>query len=154
MELFFTEYWSNLQELHNEIRKAIKDIPQDALDWNFGADTNSLSVLIVHLTGAERYWIGDVIAGESSDRDRDAEFKVKDWGENELLQRLSTTEGYLQNVLETLSLQTLDEKRVSPRNGREFTVSWALGHALKHTALHLGHIQIMCQLWEQKQSIK
>jgi len=154
MQPFFTDYLNNLQELHDEIRKAIRDIPQDALDWNFGADTNSLNVLIIHLTGAERYWIGDVIAGESSGRDRDAEFKVKGLTESELLQRLSATEDYLRMALETLSLKALEEKRTSPRNGREITVGWALGHALKHTALHLGHIQIMRQLWEQKQSIK
>lgn len=151
MQTFFVDYLSNLHELHDGIRQAIKNLPQAALDWNFGEEINSLNVLIVHLTGAERYWIGDVIAGESSNRDRDAEFRVKGLTEDELLQRLSKTEDYLQKVLEPLSLQTLDEKRVSLRNGREVTVSWALGHALKHTALHLGHIQIMRQLWEQKQ---
>jgi uncharacterized damage-inducible protein DinB len=153
MQPFFVDYLSNLQELHDEIRKAIKGLPQEALDWNFGTDTNSLSVLIVHLTGAERYWIGDVVADEPSGRDRDAEFKVRNMPEAALLQRLNTTENYLRKALETLSVQALDEKRISPRNGREITVSWALGHALKHTALHLGHIQIMRQLWEQKQSM-
>jgi uncharacterized damage-inducible protein DinB len=154
MQPFFADYLNNLQELHNEIRKAIKDLPQAALDWNFGADTNSMSVLIIHLTGAERYWIGDVIFADPSRRDRDAEFKVKDLAEDELLRRLSTTEDYFRKALETLSLQELDETRTSPRNGRGVTVGWALGHALKHTALHLGHIQIMRQLWEQKQLIK
>lgn len=153
MQPFFTAYLNNLQELHDEICKAIKGLSQEALDWNFGADTNSLSVLVVHLTGAERYWIGDVIAGEPSGRDRDAEFKVKNMSEVDLLQRLSATEDYLRKALETFSVQTLDEKRISSRNGREITVGWALGHALKHTALHLGHIQIMRQLWEQKQSM-
>jgi hypothetical protein len=30
-------------------------------------------------------------------------------------------------------------------------VGWALCHILKHTALHLGHLQITRQLWEQRQ---
>ena len=29
-------------------------------------------------------------------------------------------------------------------------VAWALLHALEHTAIHLGHMQIMRQLWEQR----
>jgi hypothetical protein len=29
-------------------------------------------------------------------------------------------------------------------------VGWALLHALEHTAIHLGHIQITQQLWDQK----
>jgi hypothetical protein len=32
------------------------------------------------------------------------------------------------------------------------TVAWAVLHAVDHTALHLGHIQITRQLWEQRQS--
>jgi hypothetical protein len=67
-----------------------------------------------------------------------------------LTQRLGENEAYLQHVLETLTLQDLETKRISPRNGREVTVGWALGHALKHTALHVGHLQIMRQLWEQQ----
>ena len=152
MQPFFAAYLNNLQELHDEIRQIIKELPQEALDWNFGAETNSVNVLIVHLTGSERYWIGDVIAGEPSGRDREAEFKVRGWSGEELLERLSETESYLQKVLGTLYLPILDKKRVSPRNGREVTVGWALGHALKHTALHLGHLQITRQLWEQKHS--
>jgi uncharacterized damage-inducible protein DinB len=153
MQPFFTDYLNNLQELHDEIRQIVEELPPEALDWNFGPETNSVSVLVVHLTGSERYWIGDVIAGESSGRDREAEFKVRGWLGEALLQRLSETEIYLQKVLESLSLPALDKKRVSPRNGREVTVGWALGHALKHTALHVGHLQIARQLWGQKQAL-
>jgi len=28
-------------------------------------------------------------------------------------------------------------------------VAWALAHALEHTALHLGHIQIGRELWQE-----
>ena len=103
---------------------------------------------------AERYWIGDVIAGEPSRRDRESEFMIRGLSEKELFQKLSEIENYIQKVLETFILQELDEKRISPRNGREVTVGWALCHALKHTALHVGHIQITRQLWEQYQSMQ
>lgn len=152
MQTFFTNYLNNLQELHDEIRNAVKGLPHNALDWVSGSDINSLNVLVVHLTGAERYWISDVIAGEPSGRDRESEFKVRGLSADELIQRLSENEAYIQKALETFTLQELDEKRISSRNGREVTVGWALCHALKHTALHLGHIQIMRQLWEQQQS--
>ena len=35
-------------------------------------------------------------------------------------------------------------------SGREFTGAWCLAHALEHTALHLGQMQITRQLWEQR----
>lgn len=152
MQSFFTNYLNNLQELHDEIRGAAKDLPAHALDWTTGVDTNSINVLVVHLTGAERYWIGDVIMRDLSGRDRDSEFRVHGLSSDDLLQRLSNTEIYFQSALETLTPQELEEVRISPRNGRELTLGWALCHVLKHTALHVGHIQLTRQLWQQGQS--
>lgn len=149
--MFFTAYLNNLQEHHDEIRTAIKGLSPSALDWTPGAEINSLSVLVTHLTGAERYWIGDVIAGEPKERDREAEFRVKGLSEQDLLRRLSGNEAYFQKVLEPLALQVLEQSRISPRNGKSVTVGWALCHVLKHTSLHLGHMQITRQLWEQRQ---
>jgi uncharacterized damage-inducible protein DinB len=149
MQPFYEDYLNNLQELHNDIQTAIKDLPQTALDWTPpGEDFNSLSVLIVHLAGAERYWLGDVVAGVPSGRDRDAEFRVHGMSLDELTNRLESSLDYVRQVLNKLSLQDLESRRISPRNGREITVAWALDHNLKHTALHLGHIQITRQLWD------
>ena len=149
MEIFFVDYINNLQELHDDIRTALVGLPQAALDWAPGPDTNSLNVLVTHLTGAERYWLGDVIAGEPSGRDREAEFRVRGLTIDSLVQRLNDIESLAQRVLAALSLIDLEATRVSPRNGRQVTVAWALDHALKHTALHLGQIQLTRQLWEQ-----
>jgi uncharacterized damage-inducible protein DinB len=149
---FFANYLRNLEDIHNDVRTAIKGLPQEVLDWAPSPDMNSMAVLVIHLIGAEQYWIGDVIVGESSGRDRDSEFRVDGITGNELLQKLVAVERYIQRVLETMPEQRLDEKRVSPRNGREVSVGWAMCHALKHTALHAGHIQITRQLWEQQHS--
>jgi hypothetical protein len=46
----------------------------------------------------------------------------------------------------------LESTRVRPRDGHEFTMAWALLHALDHATLHLGQIQITRQLWEQSKS--
>jgi uncharacterized damage-inducible protein DinB len=151
MQMFFTAFLNNLQEHHDEIRTAIKGLSPSALDWTPGAEINSLSVQVTHLTGAERYWIGDVIAREPTERDREAEFRVQGFSGQVLLQRLSDNEAYFQKVLEPLALQVLEQSRISPRNGKSVTVGWALCHVLKHTSLHLGHMQITRQLWEQRQ---
>jgi uncharacterized damage-inducible protein DinB len=150
MQPFFSDYLNNLQEFHDEIRTVIKGLPPDALDWTPGPEINSLNVLVTHLTGAERYWIGDVIAGEPSVRDREAEFRVQGASEQELIMRLSQNEAFILKTLAPLTLQDLEAERTSPRNGRSVTVGWALCHVLKHTALHLGHMQITRQVWEQR----
>ena len=153
MQPFFTVYLNNLQEYHDEIRTELKGLPPEALDWTPGPEINSLIILVIHLIGAERYWIGDVIAGEPSGRDREAEFKVKGLSEQELIQRLSNNEVFIQKALEPLALHQLEEERTSSRDGRSVTIGWVLCHVLKHTALHLGHMEITRQLWEQRKSI-
>jgi uncharacterized damage-inducible protein DinB len=149
MQTYFTDYLSLLRSCHNDIHKALDGLPPEALDWVPGDDMNSISVLVVHLTGAERFWIGDVAAQEPSDRNRDAEFNVKGLGTDALKKRLDDSLDYISVTLEKFSLQDLETLRNSPKIDREFTIGWSLLHALEHSMLHLGQIQMTRQLWEQ-----
>ncbi|HXD08620.1 MAG TPA: DinB family protein [Anaerolineales bacterium] len=149
MQTFFTDYLNLLQDCHNDILDALEGLPPAALDWTPGQDMNSISVLIFHLTGAQRFWIGDVAAQDPSDRDRDAEFRVHDVKMDVLKERLANNLAYARNTLDKFTIQDLETTRVSARDGREFTVAWALLHALEHATNHLGQIQLNRQLWEQ-----
>ena len=148
MQTFFTEYLNLLQDCHNGILEALEGLSPAALDWTPGSDMNSISVLVFHLTGAERYWIGDIAAQDPAERDRDAEFRVHDVEMDVLKKRLANNLEYARNVLDKMTIQDLEITRTSA-NGREYTVAWALLHALDHATLHLGQIQITRQLWEQ-----
>jgi uncharacterized damage-inducible protein DinB len=148
---FFSEFLSILQNFHNDFGVTIANLPQEAIDWVPGQEMNSLCVLIVHTTGATRFWVGDVAMRESSNRNRAAEFEAKGWDEAALEKRLDDTLAYTRGVLERLTLEDLDKPCSDPRDGSQTTVGWALMHALEHTALHLGHAQITRQLWDQRQ---
>jgi len=152
MQTFFEDYLNIMQTCHTDILKTLDGLPPAALDWVSGPDMNSISMLVFHLTGAERYWIGDVVAQEPSNRDRDAEFKIHDAGMDVLKKRLDDSLDYARKTLEKLTLQALEAARTSPRDGHQFTVAWALLHALEHSNLHLGHIQITRQLWMESQA--
>ena len=76
MQPVFSDYMTLLEQRHHEILQALGGLPPAALDWTPGPEMNSISVLIFHLTGAERYWIGDVAAQDPRERDREAEFRV------------------------------------------------------------------------------
>jgi uncharacterized damage-inducible protein DinB len=149
MQAFFKDYLNLLQECHNDILGALEGLPPAALDWTPGPDMNSISVLVFHLTGAERYWIGDVAAQDPKERDRDAEFRVRDVGMEVLKKRLTDNLEYARSTLNSFTIQDLETTRVSARDGREITVAWALLHALDHANVHLGQIEITRQLWEQ-----
>lgn len=150
MNTFFADYLNLLQDCHKRIHDALDGLPPAALDWAPGQDMNSISVLVFHLTGAERFWIGDVAAQETSDRNRDAEFKVRDLGVEALKRRLDDTLAYARTTLENFTLQDIETPRRSPQTDREFTVGWALLHALEHATEHAGQIQLTKQLWEQR----
>ena len=152
MQPFFSAYFDLLQDCHNGILQALEGLPSAALDWVPGPDMNSISVLVFHLTGAARFWIGDIAAQEPSDRDRNAEFRVQGLDVDILKKRITDNLEYARNALEKMSLQDLESTRVRPSDGHEFTVAWALLHALEHATSHLGQIQITRQLWEQKGS--
>src|SRR5215208_1270591 len=149
MQTFFTDYINLLQERHNDILEALEGLPSAGLDWIPGPEMNSISVLIFHLTGAERYWIGDIATQDPSDRDRDAEFRVHAVGMDVLKKRLADNLEYARSALSEFTIQDLETTRVSARDECNYTVAWALLHALEHAALHLGQIQITRQLWEQ-----
>lgn len=145
------DYFERLQSLHNEIQKVIEDLPQTALDWTPpGPEMNSLCVLAAHVAGSERYWIGDVAGRDPSNRDRPAEFRAHGLDAATLLARLAQVLEHSRRVLEGLTLSELEVERVSPRDGRKVRVAWALAQALRHTAEHLGHMQITRQWWEQQ----
>lgn len=150
MLTILAEYVERLQTLHTGMKRIVNGLPQAALDWTPGPEMNSLHVLAVHVAGSERYWIGDVAGNDPSGRDRDAEFRSGGLDTHALIDLLDRTLAHSRAVLEGLEPADLEDVRQAPRDGRQVTVAWCLAHALEHTALHLGHMEITRQLWEQK----
>jgi uncharacterized damage-inducible protein DinB len=152
MEKFFEEYLALLDSCHNGILGALEGLPVEALDWSPGPEMNSLSVLVFHTTGSERYWIGDVAMDEFSNRDRAAEFAVRAVTQEVLKKRLDDASAYAREALGRLSLEDLEGSRMDKSHDRTVTVAWALLHALEHASVHLGHIQLTRDLWKQTQA--
>lgn len=143
-------YLELLESLHAGIHQAIKGLSTAALDWTPGPDMSSLAVLVAHIAGSERFWIGDIAGNDPSGRVRESEFQTAGLDEAVLAARLDTVLAHSRTVLERLTLAELETKRSNPRDGREYTGAWAVFHALEHTALHLGQMQLTRQLWEQR----
>ncbi|MEO8393930.1 MAG: DinB family protein [Chloroflexota bacterium] len=153
MEPFFVDYLDILQTLSRDFVATFEDLPADALDWIPGAEMNSFGILVVHTTASARFWIGDAALGESSNRNRDDEFRAHGLNGADLKARFDALESYAQGAAERLSVADLSAIRsISNREGkvRQVTVGWALLHALEHTGLHLGHAQITRQLWQRR----
>lgn len=151
MLAFFEDYIKQLEEYNAEARQAIQALPAEALDWSPGKGMNSIAVLAAHMAGSERYWIGDVAAGEPSGRVRAVEFITHGVGGDELVRRLEEVIGYTRRALAGFGLEDLERICRVPGNDEQVSVASALLHALSHAALHVGHIQMTRQLWVSRQ---
>ena len=155
MQLFFIDYLERLTTLHNDIITVLDRLPQVALDWKPGPEMNSMAVLIAHTAGAEMYWIGDMTVRQSSARVRATEFAVGGLDHNALKMLLDQALIDAQESLAHLTIDQLTEERPtlnsSLMGGGSYTVAWCLLHALEHTATHVGHVQLMGDMWESLQ---
>ncbi len=150
METVFADYLVCLEALHADLAAALEGLSPEALDWSPGAEMNSLSVLAAHTAGAERYLIGEIAGGEPVARDRDAEFRPQGASAAELQARLAAVLAHSRGVLARFTLADLERPCAPLRNGRVHSLAYILDHALDHTALHLGHMQITRQLADRR----
>lgn len=145
MDILTKSYLDILDMLHEECKETLQGLSTKQLDWRPHEGENSIAVLAVHIAGAERFWVGDCLIQEPSNRDRPAEFATEGQGEQSLAGALDESLEYVRNVLAELSDDVLSEPRPHPRTGGQITVAWALNHVIQHTALHLGHMQVTRQ---------
>jgi uncharacterized damage-inducible protein DinB len=151
METFFEDYFERMQTLYTDIKTVLEGLPPQALDWSPGPEMNSIAVLVTHLTGAARFWVGDVAAQEPSGRVRAQEFQVHGVQAADLVKKLDASLDYLRRALEGMKVEDLGSPRPSPRQEQSCSMGWALLHTLEHTGIHLGHLQVTRQLWESQQ---
>lgn len=152
MSPFFVDYLERLTMLHSEMDKALTGLPPAALDWSLGPDINSLAVLAAHVAGSEMFWIGDVIIRRTTTRVRDTEFQTSGVTADALKARLAQALADSRQAVAQLTLAHWEEERTSLRgDGQSYTVAWCLLHALEHVAIHVGHMQLARQWWEEKQ---
>ena len=144
----FADYLQRLEDLQNRLRKDVRDLPMEAMDWLPGPQMNSVAVLLAHITGVVREGI-DIALDVPPGRVRAQEFQTHGVSSAEMLKHLDAAIEYAREALPRLSLDDLD-KALQDEDG-PITVGWALIHALEHAWLHLGHLQLTCQIWRQRE---
>jgi uncharacterized damage-inducible protein DinB len=152
MHAFYGQFLDQLRLVHEGIEKTIEGLPLEAIDWIPGPEMNSLGILMAHVAGSENHWLGDVVAGEATGRDREAEFRTRGRDAAALLAGLDEMLTYGRSVVAKLQLADLTAERVSHPDGRTMPVGSCLLHILRHAAEHAGHMQITRQIWEARGS--
>jgi hypothetical protein len=147
---FFADYLERLEGLQHRLHQAVRELPAEAMDWSPGPELNpvmnSVAVLLAHITGVLHEGI-DLALDNPPSRVRAQEFQTHGVLSAEMLRRLDTVIDYARDALPRLGLEDLAKAR-QDEDGT-ITCGWALLHALEHAYLHLGHLQVTCQLWRQ-----
>ncbi len=145
---FFADYLQELEILQHRLHTDVRDLPAEAMDWSPGPEMNSVAVLLAHITGVLQEGM-DLALSAPPRRVRAQEFQTRGVLSAEMLRRVDAVLDDARDTLPRLTLTDLDQAR-QDEDG-PVTCGWALLHALDHAYLHLGHVQITCQLWRQRE---
>ena len=146
-----TEIIRLLEDQHTFAGHALQGASLDALNWKpASTPCDSLAGLVHHIVEVQRLWLDTVIAGEPVPPGLAAAHAATAGSAAELQQLLDESLARSKARLESLPPSQYDEQR--ERRGRTMTVRWAVYHALEHTAMHVGHMQITRQVYDEQSS--
>lgn len=140
-----------LTKLVGQALESIAGVPDDDLNnWrpSLGLeDINTFYALMTHLLGAGEYWMLHAAAGHPTDRNRPAEFRAT----GERMALVKRADRWIDDSRSFLATLTEDDlSRVFERGGSDpirWTVAECIVHAVEHTAVHVGHLQLQRQIW-------
>ncbi len=138
----------HLEELWSSLLRAVAAVDDEVFHWCPGSEFNSIAILLRHLAGAERWWIGEAIGGIPSHRVRDAEFVHDAPPRADVLKAVEDARARTRRVLAGLTIEDLQAEvsatvtRGNPPN----TKLWALLHQLEHVGYHRGQILLLRNL--------
>ena len=135
------------------MRDAVKDMPDAALDWTPASGMSSVAVLVMHSVTATRAFAG-VGAGvaksqkEYREEDRAEAFRTRSQSTPALVAALDALRGELPVRFEAAPEGMLErETEWVDDTARRFTGAECLFRAVGHLREHVGHVQVMRDLW-------
>jgi hypothetical protein len=126
--------------------KAMEQVPDEKINWQFNPETNSIATIVKHLSGNMLSRFTDFFTsdGEKEWRDRDGEFENELLTRAELLARWNKGWDCFSEVLNTLRPDDLS-KTILIRNEKH-TAMEAINRQLTHYAYHIGQIIFIAKM--------
>jgi uncharacterized damage-inducible protein DinB len=152
-------YLSSMEEIRNQVKVAVKTIPDDVIGKPAFLGAHSIGGLVLHIGEAEWFWMQMVVCGHQlTEEDKQAPYwDVLDYVDG-VARKGFTTEFCLQEI-EKIRNQTRDvlfsfsdkdlERMISfERKGEttEYNLRWILHRLIDHEAQHKGQILMLKRL--------
>ncbi|MFO0362293.1 MAG: DUF1572 family protein, partial [Flavobacteriales bacterium] len=126
--------------------KAMAQVPDDRLFWTFYNDSNSVAIIVQHMSGTmtSRFTNFFDEDGEKSWRNRDGEFESKVTSREEMMHAWESGWTCFFDVLNVLTPDQLD--RTVTIRSEEHTVTQAMQRQLAHYSYHTGQIVFLSKM--------
>jgi hypothetical protein len=146
-----------LRSVITDLFATMEGIPEEDLNsWKpvaareGGHEMNTFAAMAIHVVSAAEFMTLHAVGGAPSNRNREGEFSATG-SLSDIRARFDAWLDGLHAVLEGLSEDDLNAPTAEPRYiERGWPTAEVLLHALDHTALHVGHMQVQRQLWESE----
>jgi uncharacterized damage-inducible protein DinB len=141
----------HLDDVWNSLLAAVREVDDDLLQWSPGPEFSSIAMLLRHLAGSERWWIGEVIGGVPAHRVREAEFVHDRPARAGVLRAVDESRALTRRVLSGVRAADLAAP-LPVENARRLSAEarpdkyWALLHYLEHLGYHRGQILLLRNL--------
>lgn len=155
MNAFGKALTMHLQSLVTDLFAAVEGVPDD--DFNTwkpaaaregGQEMNTFAAILIHVASAGEFMTVHAVGNEPSNRQREGEFSATG-SLPEIRARYDRWVAGVEALMETLTYEDLERQTTEPRyQERNWTAADVLLHALDHTGLHLGHVQVQRQIWD------
>ena len=114
-----------------------------------GNISNSAGNLAIHIIGNLNYYVGTKIGDTGYERDRPAEFSMKNIPREQILNQIEETRDIISSVLKNLDDTRLNEEFPEALFGHPMTVGFFLIHLSGHLMYHIGQINYLRRVLEK-----
>jgi uncharacterized damage-inducible protein DinB len=134
----------SIDEMRRQLVETVKPMTDDQVNAPVASFTNTVGIIVRHLAGSEKYWIGEVVGGRPAHRNRDAEFGrdrlTKDGVLTQIEQAGALTREVLGSVTPSDWVTEVEIKRMTETIRQ--TKGFAVIHAGTHLSYHLGQLRL------------
>jgi len=151
MDITVQSIVEHLDEMWTLVLESVNGVDETLFQWCAGPEYNSPAILLRHLAGSERWWIGEGIGGVPAHRNRDAEFVHDTPRRAEVLASVEEARALTHRVLANVTAGDLQEPTTPAvkRDGTRPSKMWALLHYLEHLGYHRGQILLILKMGRQ-----
>lgn len=145
-QVFVDIYSRDIDKLKAEI-SMFKD---EAHLWQVtGSISNAAGNLCLHLAGNLCHFIGLHIGKTPYERNREAEFSLKDIPVETLISKIDHARAVVIEALEKMQEEDLEKEFPLEWSGEKKTIGFMLVHLSSHLSYHLGQINYLRRMFEK-----